>query len=588
MAPVPSPEAGLGEVFTRPVVRSLGGAKSFDRGEDYAARGRVTQLTKERSSAGAMVRGTAPYRVQLWCEDGKPRFSCTCPVGAEGSFCKHAVALALVATDPAGGGQPDDEPPVDLRAYLDGLARERLVDLVLELADANELASARLRLEAARTVPGPLPLRAFTEAIDEAFATEGFISYREAYAYAEGIDAVIASLRDLLRDGHAVAVIALTEHALKEAEEAVGSVDDSDGHLGEIAAELQSLHLEACAQAHPDPVVLAGRLFDWELHGGDLEVFSGAAATYAEVLGEKGIAAYRRLAESAWDRLPRLAPGAGRSFDGERHRIADMMEALAEAGGDVDQVVEVLAKDQSSPYAFVRIAERLRAAGRFADALQWAERGLHSFEATADPRLVAVAADEYHRAGMSEKAVQLSWQVFDARPGPATYERLAAQAIKAGIWAAWRPQALELLRAKVAERAQAARRSGRGGSLPMWASLADASDLVAVFLFERDLEQAWTEAKAGGCSPALWLELARGREGEHPADAIPIFEERVERLIGAKRNDAYHEAVDLMAHVGKLMREAAQPEAFEPYAAGVRARHKAKRNLVKLLDARHW
>lgn len=264
------------------------------------------------------------------------------------------------------------------------------------------------------------------------------------------------------------------------------------------------------------------------------------------------------------------------------------MEALAEAGGDVDQVVEVLAKDQSSPYAFVRIAERLRAAGRFADALRWAERGLQSFEATADPRLVAVAVDEYQRAGMSEKAVQLSWQVFDARTGPATYERLAAQAIKAGIWAAWRPPALELLRAKVAERSQPARRSGRGGPFPLWPSPADASDLVAVFLFERDLEQAWAEAKAGGCSPDLWLELARRRQGEHPTDAIPIFEERVERLIGAKRNDAYHEAVDLMAHVGQLMRTAAQPEAFEPYAAGVRARHKAKRNLVKLLDARHW
>jgi uncharacterized Zn finger protein len=265
-----------------------------------------------------------------------------------------------------------------------------------------------------------------------------------------------------------------------------------------------------------------------------------------------------------------------------------MMEALAEAGGDVDQVVEVLAKDQSSPYAFVRIAERLRAAGRFADALQWAERGLQSFEATADPRLVAVAAEEYHRAGMGARAVQLSWQVFDARSGPATYERLAAQAIKAGIWEAWRPRALELLRAKVAERSQPARRSGRGGPFPLWPSPADASDLVAVFLFERDLEQAWAEAKAGGCSPDLWLELARRRQGEHPTDAIPIFEERVERLIGAKRNDAYHEAVDLMAHVGQLMRTAAQPEAFEPYAAGVRARHKAKRNLVKLLDARHW
>jgi len=93
----------------------------------------------------------------------------------------------------------------------------------------------RLRLEAARTVPGPLPLRAFTDAIDEAFATEGFVSYREAYAYAEGIDAVIAPLRDLLRDGTPWRS-SPHEHALQEAEEAVGSVDDSDGHLGEIAA----------------------------------------------------------------------------------------------------------------------------------------------------------------------------------------------------------------------------------------------------------------------------------------------------------------------------------------------------------------
>ena len=62
----------------------------------------------------------------------------------------------------------------------------------------------------------------------------------------------------------------------------------------------------------------------------------------------------------------------------------------------------------------------------------------------------------------------------------------------------------------------------------------------------------------------------------------------MERLIAAKNNDAYRQAVETMAHVAKLMRAAAQPDAFAPYAAGVRARHKPKRNLMKLLDARGW
>jgi hypothetical protein len=43
-----------------------------------------------------------------------------------------------------------------------------------------------------------------------------------------------------------------------------------------------------------------------------------------------------------------------------------------------------------------------------------------------------------------------------------------------------------------------------------------------------------------------------------------------------------------MAHVAKLMHAAGQPEAFLPYAAGVRARHKAKRNLVRVFDDRRW
>lgn len=588
-----SPEGGLGdlgEVFNRRRVRSLAGPRSFERGEDYARSGTITKLRVTGTSAEATVRGSAPYKVHLGVEDGEPVFSCTCPIGAEGGFCKHAVALALVTTEPRPDEtQPDVESHVDVRAYLEGLAHERLENLVLELTSADELALARLRLDAAKAASGPPPLRAFLDAIDGAFETDDSVSYREAYDYAARIREVIVAVRSLLDDGEAEAVMELCEHALERAEDAVGSVDDSNGCLGDIAAELQELHLAACKKARPDPDALAHCLFDWEYNAGDLDLFSGAAHTYAKVLGKVGLATYRQLAEAAWERLPALGPGDKRSYDGSRFRITHMMEALAEASGDVDAVVAVLAKDQSSPYDFVRIAERYRAAGRFADALSRAEQGLEHFGPSADHRLLEVAADEYHRAGQGERAVELAWRAFDERPSPSTYERLCAQGTRAGTWETWRPRALECLRKDVAGRMKAARtKGGSSAGLARWGLAPDGSDLVQVFLFEGDVDQAWTEAKAGGCSWRLWLELARRREADHPLDAIPIFGDEAERLIAAKNNDAYRQAVETMAHVAKLMRAAAQPDAFEPYAAGVRARHKPKRNLMKLLDARGW
>ncbi len=550
----------------------------------------MTKLRVTGASAEATVRGSTLYKVHLRVEDGEPAFFCTCPVGAEGTFCKHAVALALAATYPRSAQrQPDAEAVVDVRAYLESLGRERLVELVAELAAVDELATARLRLDAAKAISSPAPLRVFFDAIDNAFETDDYVSYREAYDYAARIREVIGAVRGLLAGGEAEAVVTLCEHALERAEDAIDAVDDSDGCLGEIAAELQELHLAACKKARLDPVVLARRLFDWECNASDLDVFSGAAHTYAKVLSKTGLAAYRELAEAAWERLPVLGPGDNRTYDGNRLRITHMMEALAEASGDVDMVVAVLAKDQSSPYQFVRIAERYRAAHRFDDALRWAEQGLEHFGPSADYRLLEVAAGEYHRAGQGGRAVEIVWRAFEERPTLVTYQRLCAQGTRAGTWDTWRPRALECLRKDVAGRMKAVpTKGGSNAGHARWGLVPDASDLVEVLLFEGDVDQAWTEAKDGGCSSRLWLDLARRRETAHPLEAITIFQDEVERLIGMKNNDAYRQAVEMMAHVATLMRAGAQPHAFAPYATGVRARHKPKRNLMKLLDDRNW
>ena len=441
-----------------------------------------------------------------------------------------------------------------------------------------------LRMEAARAAAGPPQLGVFRHAIDEAFVVDDYVDYREMYDYAANIDSLLDSLQDLLDDGHAEAVIALSEHAIDRAEDALGYVDDSDGSMSDIAERLQELHLAACVAVKPDPVALAPTLFDRERHSGDLDVFYAAARVYAEVLGSEGLAEYRRLAQAEWDALPPLGPkDEERSWSSRRFRITQIMQTLAEVTGDVDAVVEVLARDQSSAYQFVRIAEVLREAKRYDDALVWAEKGL-ALHGASDSRLVEAVAEEYHRAGRGEDAVRVAWDAYGDSPGLRTYRQLAEQAQRAGVWPACHEKALELLRARTKGQSKPAR-----GRVTRWpAAKPDSSTLVEVLLFDGEVEQAWAEASAAGCRRDLWLELARRREAQHPLDAIPIWQDEVERQIDVKKNHAYAEAVDLIVRVGRLMEAAGRADDFTPYVARLRAAHKPKRNLMKLFGERGW
>ncbi|WP_375479678.1 SWIM zinc finger domain-containing protein [uncultured Jatrophihabitans sp.] len=523
------------------------------------------------------MRGSADYQVELWCDGDQAGYACSCPMGGEERFCKHAVAVALVVTDAVvadEGPTADPSEEVDLAAYLRGLDHEALVERLVERAAADDLFDGRLRMAAARTSAGGLSLAAFRHALAAAFETDGFVGYREASDYTSGIDSVLDSLGQLLEDGHADAVVQLAEHAAELAEEALGYIDDSDGGMSGVAEHIRELHLAACQLSRPDPIALARSLYDRERHEGDLEIFYGAAGTYVNVLGDEGLAEYRRLAQREWDELPPLGPEDERSWSSGRFRLTQIMRTLAELSGDVDAEVAVLAHDQSSPYQFVKIAETLQNAQRHDDALGWALKGvaLHGFD---DHRLVELVADEHHRVGRPEQAVDVLWSAYEGSPGVDTYQRLAQHARRVGLWQDRHDEALTLLRDRIASKSR-----DRYGP--------DNSTLVAVLLLDGNPEQAWIEAQAGGCRRDQWLELARLREAEHPEDALPIWREEVDREIGAMNNQSYVSAVATTERVGRLMSAAGRGEEFAPYVAGVREAHRRKRNLMKLFAERGW
>ena len=66
--------------------------------------------------------------------------------------------------------------------------------------------------------------------------------------------------------------------------------------------------ISACAAARADPEALAARLFQWEPCS-EWEMFYGAAAVYADVLGESGLEVHRRLADEVWKGASSVGPG---------------------------------------------------------------------------------------------------------------------------------------------------------------------------------------------------------------------------------------------------------------------------------------
>src|SRR5947209_4061136 len=145
--------------LNRRKLRELAGERYFARGEAYFEEGRVRGLTEYRGTLAARVIGTEDYSVKLWADGDDIGYACSCPLGDDGEFCKHCVAVGLAwleAIQAQGQrGQPESSLTTleDVRALLERQDKHRLIELLLEAALESESLRERLLLETARTKP---------------------------------------------------------------------------------------------------------------------------------------------------------------------------------------------------------------------------------------------------------------------------------------------------------------------------------------------------------------------------------------------------------------------------------------------------
>ena len=549
---------------------------SLARGVVYALDGRVERLGIADRSLTAVVHGSHPYRVTLSGSRDAPRWSCDCPVGVERMFCKHCVAVALVAA--GGDGEPVGRVPdaVDeVSAYLESLDRARLVELVIEQAGRDDAFRERLAVRAAAAAGATIDVRDRRQRLKRAFGSGRFVDYRHAPDWAFGVNEALDELEELLDAGFVIEVVELVEYAHTRAEKAIQHIDDSDGWITAISVRLGDLHVRACNEAQIDPVALARRLVKLEL-AGELDTFHRAALVYAGALGPAGIDEYRRLLEP---RFAALAPGEDWSH--ERFRIRNARVGVALAARDPDELIAVKANDLRLPDDYAEIAGLLAETGRIDDAIRWCEQGLtdHADRTWQLAPLRELLAQLHRDRGDTEAALEVFWIAFEHRPSLDAYRRLVREADAAGDGERWRADALvSLQRALVG--AEAAGSEAHVQHL--------SATIIEVLLFEGSVDAAWRTATERDCDQRLWMQLARARESEHPEDAIPIYEREVEALIGKKNDGGYRDAVKLMAHLESLHIRLERRDAFASFVERIRATHLRKTNLMRRVDAKGW
>ncbi|MFK0046144.1 SWIM zinc finger domain-containing protein [Streptomyces sp. NPDC090741] len=552
--------------FTEEDLRRLAGARSFERGVGYVSV--VSRLEIGGETTTATVDGTDAYEIELTeDEDGRLSGWCDCPYGREGNFCKHCVAVGLAVLEQAGSA------PQQRSAAA---SRTRLLDDWLESRTREELAALmREQLAVDRGLRRRLELRAATAGDDSAivrerilslldtrpFARHGYVEYADAHAYGQQAAEAVAALRALTAGGRAADAVEVAREALRTLGRTYGEIDDSDGLIGDVATGLAEAHLEACLSSRPDPVEaaewLVRHLLDEENGITDIDLFD-----YREVLGEPGMTRAREMVVAAW----RINPKAWT----EKY----LMERLLKAdGGSVDALVAVHAADlDPNGHTHLVIARELEGAGRKAEALEWAERGLREAESERGPddELVAFVCDRYTRAGRLADVVTVRRDLLGVRPSLTAYQHLRTAARTAGTWeGAERAGALGVLRAS---------------DLPVKGRWYGGSVLVDALMDDADVEAAWQAAADGYADQQQWLALADRIRDEQPADALTVYLRWIEPLRTETGDRTYERVAELLLSARACHRTLGTEAEFAAYLAALRADQKRKRKLIATLD----
>ncbi len=587
-------------------LRDTAGLKTFERGQEYLRSDRVELVRAQGLQAQFEAHGTGLYRVDLHFEDPGLHADCTCPHAADGNFCKHMVAAALLWRVHL-GGEPDTPaaPSVGaeltqarvakaaqmraakreaLQAFLVRQPAEQLAQRLWERAATDRDLMAELKAWAATAGAEGDP-KALRTAVDELLkvSSRDYLETREVRAWIGRALKAVVLLRDAL-PGLAAEVRAIAEHALQRAAGVQERAGDDPGAVDEVNSALMGVFIEAL-RAAPPPAAWAEHLL--QRVQGD-EGYLWSRPEVLDAAGPEVTRAYsRRLAElwaltQAKSRPEDAATtadlgfsGRPRSFDVQRDRLRRLMVEDLERQGDPLAVFEFMKRSALGLGEHAAVIRWCEVHGRPRDALQLAQAACKLFDNHAVVEDLLLQA--YERDGWDEEALAIRRRRFDKQPWPDHYLALikAATAARADLPAVRRAA---YARVQAHEEAEARQRSHpllRPG-LRQASTGHNVTWRAGMLVLDNEIDQALALVQApNGCDPRVLEALADRLTSERDADAFSLLKRCFEHHM-AGASSPYKEPLRLVAKAAQRL----DAEGARAFLLSIGAQHKAKRNFI--------
>jgi len=299
----------------------------------------------------------------------------------------------------------------------EGLAKlgaKRLAELLVEACQNDKPLRRKIELLLASKQGSEVLEGTISKRLTTLSRAHGFVDWDE-------VSTLVAEL-NALREGIVVQLGAMDPRAASElmwrflalAGPTLERVDDSGGRIGNVFYSA-SVDIGSLLASVPDlnKATLAERLHE-SLSKDDQGFFSQIIISASEALGIEGRTKLRELLTADIRQLPSRQEKEDWSTVGwPRARASSHLAALADAEGNVDAYIEAIRLGSSEHIEAANVAQRLIAAGRPAEALEWLDKDRRAREpfdlAIADLRIAA-----YEGLGRKTDAQALRWRAFEA------------------------------------------------------------------------------------------------------------------------------------------------------------------------------
>ncbi|WP_165246933.1 SWIM zinc finger family protein [Paludisphaera soli] len=450
------------------------GEKALERGKNYQAEGRVTDLAlTEEGGLLASVEGTEEYATHAWLESRGKRFvlesHCSCPVGYA---CKHAVAVVVeylkalaekreiptaLEDDPRwydldvpededeGYDEPEDRPQKSAKAtkewdekvrdHLRNLPQAELAELAWGLVrkSPRDYEAIREKVALAELDPKGLVAEARRE-IRETTAVQPWRNHWDGGGELPDYRPTRRLLERLLELGRADDVVSLGRDLIRKGFAQVGRADDEGETIDRLARCLPVV-FEAVARSSLSPPERLLFAIDAELADQTDMVAEASEAVFESPLTPEDWSA---AADALLKRIKGRTVAGTDDFSDRwnRDQLTGWIARALEEAGRRDELAALYEAEARLTGSYERLVAFLADEGRLDDAERRATEGIAAVIAAAPgtaSHLAVWLRDLAARRGRWDVVAAHAARTFFDHPGVVPYDDLIEAAAKAGV-----------------------------------------------------------------------------------------------------------------------------------------------------------